>query len=167
MRWIGRLLVVAFALCVAIPCGAAMLGLGALLDPALRDLAGTLGLAAIEAILAELAAGYPPDPGMLDAVLTAGRALVLLVVVPPTLNAVVGEVLRWRSLAWYGGATGFLTALLPWLMRGAPQAGPAAAAEGRITAILFLTGGVAGLVYWLLAGRWTGRPPATMPLPRR
>ncbi|MFE1598570.1 hypothetical protein [Methylobacterium sp. ID0610] len=170
MRLIGRLLVVGFALLLAIPSGAALLGLGALVDPVLRDLMGGLGLYAIEAVASELAAGYPPDAGMVEAVLGVGRALLLLLAVPPALNAVVGEVLGWRSLAWYAGATGLLTALLPWLMRGAREVGatgPAGLAEGRVTALLFVSGAAAGLVYWLFAGRWAGRPPVTMMVPDR
>jgi hypothetical protein len=167
MRAAGRLLLAGFALLLAIPSGAAVLGAGTLLDPALRDLAGTLGLYGIESVLSDLANGYPPDAGMVDAVLGVGRALLLLLVVPPALNAVVGEVLGWRALAWYAGATGGLTALLPWLMRGSPRPGPAGLVEGRITALLFAAGAVAGLVYWLFAGRWAGRPPAAMELPAR
>ncbi|GJD49103.1 hypothetical protein OPKNFCMD_1833 [Methylobacterium crusticola] len=170
MRLLGRLLVIGVALLLAIPAGAAVLGAGVLLDPALRDLAGSLGLSGIAAVLSDLAEGYLPDPGLVEAALALGRALVLLVVVPPALNALVGEVLGWRSLAWYGGATGLLTALLPWLMRGVrgAAAGPAGAAEGRVTAVLFLAGGVAGLVYWLAAGRRAGPAPVPPgPRPRR
>ena len=65
-----------------------------------------------------------------------------------------------------GAITGLLTALLPWLMRGG--AGPAGTGEGRVTAILFCAGGIAGLVYWLGAGRFAGRGPVTMrAAPRR
>ncbi|ACL59355.1 hypothetical protein [Methylobacterium nodulans] len=170
MRLIGRLLVMGFALLLAIPAGAALLGIGTLADPVLRDLIGQLGLYGIEAIWSELAAGYPPDAGMVEAVLDVGRALLLLLAVPPALNAVVGEVLGWRSLAWYAGATGFLTALLPWLMRGtraAGAAGPSGIAEGRVTALLFVAGAAAGLAYWLVAGCSAGRPPAPMALPGR
>lgn len=160
---LGRLLAVATALLMAVACGAIALGVGVALDPALRELLGALGLSGLEAVLSDLAEGYAPDPGMIEGAVSLGRAVLLLVAVPPALNAVVGEVLGWRSLAWYGGATGLLTALLPWLMRGG--AGPAAAGigagEGRVTAILFCAGGIAGLVYWLGAGRFAGRGPVT------
>ncbi len=163
---LGRLLAVATALLMAIACGGLALGIGVVLDPVLRDLLGTLGLSGLEAVLSDLAEGYAPDPGMVEGAVNLGRAILLLVAVPPALNAVVGEVLRFRSLAWYGGATGLLTALLPWLMRG--QAGPAGAGEGRVTAILFCAGGLAGLVYWLAAGRFAGRGAPTMwATPRR
>lgn len=157
---LGRLLAVATGLLMAIACGALALGIGVAMDPVLRDLLGQFGLSGLEAVLSDLAEGYAPDPGMVEAALSLGRAILLLVAVPPVLNAIVGEVLGWRALAWYGGATGLLTALLPWLMRGA--AGPVGAGEGRVTALLFCAGGVAGLVYWLAAGRFAGRGPATM-----
>ncbi|KMO34871.1 hypothetical protein VQ02_18280 [Methylobacterium variabile] len=163
---LGRLLAVAVAVLMAIACGALALGIGVVMDPVLRDLLGTLGLSGLEAVLSDLAEGYAPDPGMVEAALDLGRAILLLVAVPPALNALVGEVLGWRALAWYGGATGLLTALLPWLMRGA--GGPVGAGEGRVTALLFCVGGVAGLVYWFAAGRFAGRGPATMwAAPRR
>ncbi|MET7245294.1 hypothetical protein ABZT49_18240 [Methylobacterium sp. EM32] len=167
---LGRLLAVATALLMAVACGALALGIGVVMDPVLRDLMGTLGLSGLEAVLSDLAEGYAPDPAMVEGAVSLGRAILLLVAVPPALNAVVGEVLGWRSLAWYGGATGLLTALLPWLMRGG--AGPARAGieagEGRVTAILFCAGGIAGLIYWLGAGRFAGRGAATMwAAPRR
>ncbi|WP_298951077.1 hypothetical protein [uncultured Methylobacterium sp.] len=170
MRLFGRLLVMGFALLLAIPAGTTMLGLGTLMDAGLRELLGRLGLYAIDSVLSELAAGYPPDPGMLDALLGAGRAVLLLLAVPPALNAVVGEVLRWRSLVWYAGATGLLTACLPWLMRasrGDGAAGPLSAGETRVAGLLFAAGAVSGLVYWLLAGRFAGRGEARMWVPAR
>jgi len=163
---LGRLLAVVTALLMAIACGAIALGVGVAMDPVLRDLLGTLGLSGLEAVLSDLAEGSPPDPAVIEGAIDLGRAVLLLVAVPPALNAVVGEALGWRALAWYGGATGLLTALLPWLMRGA--GGPAGAGEGRVTALLFCAGGIAGLVYWLAAGRFAGRGPATMwAAPRR
>lgn len=168
---LGRLLAIATALLLAIACGGLALGIGVAMDPALRDVLGQLGLSGLEAVLSDLAAGYAPDPGMVEGALNLGRAILLLVAVPPALNAVVGEVLGWRALAWYGGATGLLTALLPWLMRGPGGpvgGGSVGAGEGRVTAILFCAGGIAGLVYWLAAGRFAGRGPATMwAAPRR
>jgi len=163
---LGRLLAIGVALMMAIACGAVALGIGVVMDPVLRDVLAQFGLSGLEAVLSDLAEGYAPDPGMVEGAVSLGRAILLLVAVPPALNAVVGEVLGWRSLAWYGGATGLLTALLPWLMRGA--GGPSGGGEGRVTAILFCAGGLAGLVYWLAAGRFAGRGPATMwAAPRR
>jgi hypothetical protein len=55
--------------------------------------------------------------------------------------------------------TGALTAALPWLARSRVS-DVALAAEGRITALLFLAGAASGLVYWLVAGRSAAAPRA-------
>jgi hypothetical protein len=59
---------------------------------------------------------------------------------------------------WYGFGCGALTAALPWLSHGSERLAEAnvLGAEGRITALLFLTGAVAGLAYSLVAGRSAG-----------
>ncbi|MFC6789775.1 hypothetical protein ACFQE0_09205 [Methylobacterium komagatae] len=46
-------------------------------------------------------------------------------------------------------------------MRGSPRpaASGLAAAEARLTLILFVVGGCAGLVYWMIAGRSAGNAP--------
>ncbi|MCJ2031629.1 hypothetical protein MKK50_19860 [Methylobacterium sp. J-043] len=158
MAWLGRLLLAAFALIVAIPAGALTLGSGVLLDPGFREALGELGLVGLLAGLSDLAQGVPPDMAVM-AVLLFAQALSLLLSLPPTLAALVGETLGLRSPFWYGGASGGLTALLPWLARGGPPpaAGSvASAAEARLAAILLVTGAVSGLVYWLIAGRSVG-----------
>ena len=94
---LGRLLAVATALLMAIACGAVALGIGIVMDPVLRDLLGQLGLSGLEAVLSDLAEGYAPDPAMIEGGLSLGRAILLLVAVPPALNAVVGEVLGWYA----------------------------------------------------------------------
>ncbi|MGA4551912.1 hypothetical protein [Methylorubrum aminovorans] len=155
MTWLGRLLLSVIALILAIPAGALTLGAGVLLDPTFRDALGQLGLVGLFSGLSDLAQGLPPDMAVMAVILLA-QALGLLLILPPTLVALVGETLGLRSPFWYGGAAGLLTALLPWLARGGPPpaAGAAAAgAETRLAAILLVTGIASGLVYWLIAGR--------------
>ncbi|GJD28945.1 hypothetical protein PMNALOAF_0177 [Methylobacterium adhaesivum] len=161
MRFLGRVFVGSVALVLAIPCGALVLGLGAMLDPVSRAVLGSLGLVGLFEGLDDLASGVGPET-ILFALAAFARALFLLLVVPPVLVAVVGETLNWRAAAWYGAGTGILTALVPWLARNAARAGgtQAFAQEGRITAILFLTGAASGLVYWLVAGRFGRRDGA-------
>ncbi|KQO59431.1 MULTISPECIES: hypothetical protein [unclassified Methylobacterium] len=161
MRFLGRVFVGCLALLLAIPCGAFVLGLGAMLDPVSRDVLGSLGLAGLFEGLNDLASGIGPET-ILFALAAFARALFLLLVLPPVALAVIGETLNWRSAAWYGAGTGLLTALVPWLARSAARAGDtqAFAQEGRITAILFLTGAASGLVYWLVAGRFGPRDGA-------
>ena len=160
MRFLGRLLLGFLALLLAIPAGAAIL-LGALvLDPAAGVWLTRGALADIHAGLSDLAAGLPPE-SVAFVVAGLSKASFVLLAVPPALVALVGETLRRRGLVWYGAGCGLLTAALPWLVRGAVRPGGAAlAAEARVTAILFLAGAGAGLVYWLIAGRSAGRPAA-------
>jgi hypothetical protein len=158
MMGLGRVLLAVFALILAIPAGALALTVGVLLDPTFRETLGELGLVGLFAGLSDLAQGLPPDVAVM-AVLLFAQALSLLLILPPTLAALFGETLGLRSPFWYGGATGGLTALLPWLARGGPPpaAGSAAAgAEARLAVILLITGVVSGLVYWLIAGRSVG-----------
>lgn len=158
MRFLGRLFVGSLALALAIPCGALVLGAGVLLDPVSRDVLGRLGLYGLLSGLSDIAAGLPPEVAVSAAVAFV-QALFVLLAVPPSLVALVGETLGLRTLAWYCGASGFLTAVLPWLARGGagrPQEQAALAAEGRVVGILFLTGAASGLVYWAIAGRDAG-----------
>ncbi|UMY17332.1 hypothetical protein MMB17_22360 [Methylobacterium organophilum] len=165
MYLVGRLLIGAFALLLAIPCGAAVLATGVLLDPATSEALSRLGLVGFFGGLSDLAEGIPPEVAFM-ALLAFAQALFVLLVLPPTLTAILGEAFGLRALAWYGGASGLFTALLPWLARGGirPPSGPAAlAAEGRIAAILLLAGAASGLVYWLVAGRGAGRRATPAP----
>jgi hypothetical protein len=160
VRALGFLFVAGLALILAIPCGAAVLTLGAMLDPATSETLSRLGLVGLFTGLEDLASGIGPET-LLFALAAIGRALFVLLVVPPALMAVLGAVLGWRAATWYGAGTGLLTALVPWLARGLTRTGPSADAlvlEGRITAVLFLTGAASGLVYWLIAGRHAGAP---------
>ncbi|GJE56681.1 hypothetical protein [Methylobacterium thuringiense] len=155
MRLIGRLLLGSLGLVLAIPCGAIVLGVGVLIDPASRHAVARLGLEG----LIDLASGLSPDV-MLMAFAALSQTLLVLLALPPSLVALIGEAIGLRAAAWYGGASGALTALLPWLTRsGSPRAGGQAtlAVEGRAVALYFLTGAASGLVYWLVAGLSAGR----------
>ena len=160
MRLLGRLLLGSLALLLAIPAGAAILLAALVLDPMASVWLTKGALAGLDAGLSDLAAGLPPE-SLAWVLAGLAKASFVLLAVPPAIVALVGETLRWRSLLWYGAACGAITALLPWLARGAVRPGGAAlAAEARVTAILFLAGAGAGLVYWLVAGRSAGRAAA-------
>ncbi|MGU3536494.1 hypothetical protein [Methylobacterium sp. A54F] len=148
-----RLLLVPLGLLFAIPAGAGVLGLALLVDPVASAWLTGGALAGLDMALSDLSAGLPPEAlGLLVAGLA--RALFGLLVLPPVLVALIGETLRLRGVAWYGGACGLLTAAMPWLARGGLRPGTERlAAEGHASAILFLAGAAAGLVYWLVAGR--------------
>ncbi|WP_336487972.1 hypothetical protein [Methylobacterium nigriterrae] len=160
MRVLGRLLLSALALVLAVPAGGVALALALALDPAAQAWLAGGALAGLDAALSDLAAGMASET-MLILIAGLAQALSLLLVAPPVLVALVGEVLGLRAVSWYAGTCGLLTAALPWLARGAARPGGAdrLAAEGHLTAILFLTGAAAGLVYWLVAGRSAGPDP--------
>jgi len=159
MRLAVRLFLLVLGLIMAVPFGAATLAAGSLLDPVLRDALGALGFASAGLFLSDLLEGVPPDAAMAFAA-ALGMGLFAVLVAPPTLTALIGEVLGLRSFVWYGGAAGGLAASLPWLarMRATAGADTALQTEGRATALLFLTGAASGLAYWLVAGRSAGRP---------
>jgi hypothetical protein len=167
MRLIGRLFLLVLGLAIAIPFGVAALAVGVAIEPAARELVATLGLATLWQMLADLASGDLPDERAVALFTAFSTALFALVVAPPALVAILGEVLGWRAFLWYSVATGAVTAALPWAGRarvGLSRFSEAAReAEGRITLILFAAGAVAGAVYWLVAGRSAG--PGREPQP--
>lgn len=165
MHALGRLILWCVGLVLAIPAGALALLFGVMAEPAARELIALLGLAALDALFAAAAGGGDPD--LVVASLFAGFWMLSLVLVigPVTLVSTAGEIVGSRSFAFYGGLTALLTAAIPWLLRAGPGPGAALAAEGRLTAILFVTGAVAGLVYWAVAGRSAGRDAVGNPSP--
>lgn len=157
MHLLGRLLLVSLALLLAIPAGAAVLLAALVLDPVASEWLAKGAMAGLDAGLSDLAAGLPPESVSL---MFAGlaQAVFVLLALPPALTALVGEILGWRGIVRYGGACGAITAALPWLVRGAMRPGAEQlAVEGRVTAILFVAGAGAGLLYWAVAGRSAGR----------
>lgn len=157
MRGLGRLLLGAFALLLAVPAGGVALTVALLFDPGANAWLTHGALVGLDTALGDVAAGLPPE-GFLLFVAGLARALFVLVFVPPALTALVGEILGRRGLLWYGGGCGLLTACLPWLVRGTARPGASGdpTAEARLTLVLFVVGGCAGLVYWLVAGRSAG-----------
>src|SRR5205085_4857335 len=109
--------------------------------------------ATVWSIFNDLAAGYPPDERAVALVSALGTGLFTLLVAPPTFIALVGEVIGLRSVLWYAGGAGAVTALLPWLGRARVGrfAEAALQAAGGITALQFLIGAATGLVHWAIA----------------
>ncbi|KAA2232156.1 hypothetical protein F0L46_25065 [Salinarimonas soli] len=147
----------------AVPAGAVVLVLGALAEPAARELLLSGGLAFLDALFTEASQGGAPELLAGSVAYGVWALTMTIVVAPPAFTALIGEVVGTRSFIWYGGACGLTTALLPWLMRSRGTLAGLAGAEGRLTALLFLSGAVAGLVYWLIAGRSAGPAPPPSP----
>ncbi|HYF54830.1 MAG TPA: hypothetical protein VEA41_11280 [Salinarimonas sp.] len=163
MRLVARLFMLVLGLALAIPAGGLALLVGILLEPAASELLATWGVAMVDAIFAEAARGGAPELLVGSVALGLWTLCATLLVAPPTLVALVGETVGTRAMAWYGGACGLLTALVPWAMRPRGSVAALAGLEGRLTALLFLAGAVVGLVYWLVSGRSAGRPPQPLP----
>ncbi|WP_019906276.1 hypothetical protein [Methylobacterium sp. 77] len=154
MRLVGRLIWASVALCLAIPCGALVLVVAILFDPVSSEALTRLGLFGFLQGMTDLASGIGPD-ALLALAAGLARAGFILLVLPPVAMALIGEAMSLRSALAYALGTGFATALVPWLMRGASGSLAARnlAIEGRVTALLFLAGAAAGLVYGWIAIR--------------
>jgi hypothetical protein len=159
VRFLGRTILFVFGLLLAVPAGLLTLAIGIAVEPAAQELIAALGIAGFEALWSDLADGtFEAVPG--DVFLGLWALSTMLLVMPPALIAAIGEIAGFHSFVWYGFGCGALTAALPWLARGGEwfAGSDALGAEGRITALLFATGAVAGLTYWLVAGRSAGAP---------
>jgi hypothetical protein len=160
VRFFGRVFLFLFGLLLAIPAGLGALAFGIAVEPAAQELIAALGVAGFEDFLLDLWDDGMPDTVPGAAFIRLWALSATLLVLPPALVALIGEIAGTRSFVWYGFGCGALTAALPWLGRGGERFsnGGALGAEGRITALLFIAGAVAGLTYWLVAGRTAGRP---------
>ena len=156
MRWIGRLLLIGFALPVAVAAGTLTLFLVTLFDPILAAFAGAIIQAGLVALLDSLAAARDPGFAIESTAVGLGRLAFTVLVVPPVFVALVSEVIGARRFLWHAGATGLLTSALPWLARSGVARTPE---EAHIALLLALTGAVAGAVYWLIAGNGAGPAP--------
>lgn len=162
MRLLERLILVPFGLGLAIVVGFLFLVIAGMSEPAMAELVAGLSFAGLFAFLDGVAGSSRPEEAAGVLFFGLWTLAMAVVVLPPLIVALVGEMAGWRSFVWYGGATGLATASLPWLMRGTVT-GPASAGELRITLVLFLTGAVSGLAYWAVAGRSAGSPAASGP----
>ncbi|MCC2096255.1 MAG: hypothetical protein KDJ29_05160 [Hyphomicrobiales bacterium] len=165
MQTIGRWLVIAFGLGLAISAAIIFLPLALISDPLLGEVGPAIAEQGIEGLVllflsSEAVASFA---GGLFAIVW--MAIVAICVAPVTITGVIGEAAGIRSIFWYAGATGLLAGAMPWILRAAKGTGGGAAGAGdslaraaelRISLIFLLTGLAAGLVYWLVAGRNAG-----------
>ena len=149
-----RALLVIVGLVFAWSAGTAFLAIGGLMVPATRELAADLTIGSILAALAALASSDSPDRVWLAVAIAFWTLTAALLILPPLVSALVGELAGARSFVWYAGASGVLTAAIAWIGHAGGH-GPNPT-ETKLLTLLFLTGAVAGLVYWLVAGRSVG-----------
>ncbi|WP_134500912.1 hypothetical protein [Microvirga pakistanensis] len=160
IRW---LLLVPFALLIAIGMSSMFFFIASMVDPLMATLTGETLFVGFWNLVDAVFSSDDPGPIVAEAMLAVGRIMFTLLVLPPLVIAVTGEALKMRSLLWYALATGVLTASVPWILRGAARV--ANPAELHVSAILGLTGAVAGFVYWAIAGRDAGGRGAPPPSP--
>jgi hypothetical protein len=158
IRW---LLLIPFALLVAIGASSFFFLIASAVDPLMATLTGETLFVGFWNLIDAVFSSDDPGPLIADAMLTAGRIVFTLLVLPPLMIAVVSEVLKMRSFLWHALATGVLTAAVPWILRGAARV--ANPAELHVSAVLGLTGAVAGFVYWAIAGRDAGGRDVPLP----
>lgn len=144
MGLIGRLFKIALALIAAIVTGSLAI---LIVWPVAPD---TL-FVAIHRLFDIIADSERPDLVIAETVTSVSRLLMLLLVAPVVVTGLIGEIARWRSAYWYLARTALLTASIPWLLR--PENRVPSAGELHISALLGIVGAIAGLVYWLIAGR--------------
>lgn len=147
IRW---LVLLPFALLIAIGMSSVFFFIVSLIDPLMAALTGETLFVGFWNLVDAMFSSEDPSPIMADAMLSIGRVMFTLLVLPPLMIAVISEVLKMRSLLWYALATGVLTAAVPWILRGTARV--ANPAELHVSAILGLTGAVAGFIYWAIAG---------------
>ncbi|QGM99345.1 hypothetical protein MMG94_00635 [Methylocystis parvus OBBP] len=149
-----RLIVMCFGFVIAAGAGAIFLVVSALFDTATRE----AGLAAVVAGLFAVfdAAANEGDPEQAFATLSfiIWAVIVATCAAPLAVAALVGEAAGVRSFIWYSGVSGVLAGASPWIVRAAKGLGRAQQineAESRLALLFFLTGALAGAIYWLIA----------------
>ncbi|MBB4041303.1 hypothetical protein GGR34_002973 [Microvirga flocculans] len=151
IRW---LLLIPFALLIAIGASGTFFLVASIVDPVMNMLTGDTVFVGFWSLLDAIFSAEDPGPIVEDAFLAVGRIMFTLLIFPPLLVAVVSEVFGMRSLLWHTLATAVLTAAVPWILRGSARI--ATPQELHVSFVLGLTGAVAGLVYWAIIG---GREP--------
>jgi nitrate reductase NapE component len=158
MGWLRPALAALFGLVIASAAGLLVLPVLVLVDPVTRDASYAL----VEAVLQVLGeAEFDPFAAAeADAVLRFLYAAVIAIgFFPIVVVAIVGALGQLRSWTFLAGATGTVTAAMPWVLRSAyhlPRTGTASAMEMRFALVLFLTGIVVGSVFWFVAATFGG-----------
>src|SRR5690349_19218884 len=120
IRW---LLLIPFALLIAIGASGTFFLVASIVDPVMNMLTGDTVFVGFWSLLDAVFSAEDPGPIVADAFLTVGRIVFTLLVFPPLMIAILSEVLGMRSLVWYALAAGILTAAVPWILRGAARVG--------------------------------------------
>lgn len=158
MRMVARLLlVIPIAIIMAVGASGLFLSIATVVSPDMGAmLAGAVG-ALGDAIFGLALDGVDPTPAAASATWAGFRFAIAILVAPALLTAIVSELMRWNGAITQMTLAGFVAALLPLALLGLNRvpSGP----EARVLAALFLTGVVAGWIYWAIAGRGAADDP--------
>lgn len=158
MGWLRPALAALFALVIAPAAGLLVLPVLVLVDPATRDASYAL----VEALLQVLGEAEfdPAAVAEADAVLRFLYAAIIAIgFFPIVLVSAFGALGKVRSWTFFAGATGTVTAAMPWILRSAyqlPRSGAASTTEMRFALVLFLTGIIVGSVFWFVSATLRG-----------
>ncbi len=153
-----RVFVVVVGLALAMAAGLVFLAIGGLIVPATRELAADVSLGGIFALLSALAGSDAPDRLWSAVALAFWTLAAALIVVPPLVAAIVGEVAGLRSFVWYGGSAGVLTAAIAWLGHAASH-GPDPPTT-KLLLLLFLPAQLPDWSIGRLPGAARGKSPS-------
>ena len=151
LRW---LLLIPFALVMAMTAGLVAMMLASVVSPGLALLIGGGFERLLDALFGLADMGIDPGPTAEAAFVLLGRLGFATIVAPVVLVAVACELFSLRSGLIQSGLTGLLAALLPLGMLGLARA--PTGAEVQVLGGLVLIGAATGFVYWLIAGRSAG-----------
>lgn len=164
MRALARiLLLIPFAIVMAIGVSGFFLMIASVVSRDMAAMAFGLMGALGDAIFGMALDGIDPSPAAAHAAWQGLRFAIAVLVAPAVLTALASEILRISGPIAQMLMAGVTAALLPLALIGLNRM--PSGAEARVLAALFLTGVVAGLVYWTIAGRdaGAGRPVSGPP----
>jgi hypothetical protein len=99
IRW---LLLIPFALLIAIGASGTFFLIATIVDPVMAVLTGDTLFVGLWSLVDAVFAAEDPGPIVEDAFLAVGRIVFTLLVFPPLMIAIISEVLGMRSLHWHG-----------------------------------------------------------------
>lgn len=151
LRW---LLLIPFALMVAMAAGLVAMMVASVVSPGIALLIGGGFERLLDALFGLADMGIDPTPAAAAAFALLGRLGFAIIVAPVVLVAVGSELFSLRSGLIQSGLTGLLAALLPLALLGLSRT--PTGAEVQVIGALILVGAATGFVYWLIAGRGGG-----------
>lgn len=158
---LSRLVLTLIGLACASAVALVFLPVAVIVDPLVQQVAGQMPADHWFDILSSLAQDDFPDETAAALFQLIWLIGMLVCVAPVTIVALIGAVSRSSSFLFHAGLTGLLAAAMPWLLRASrfhDRNAHMSSAEAHLTAILFLTGAIAGTVYWLISARGEQRP---------